>query len=76
MTQTASCTANLIATETRYDSGVYNKHSIVLEREHRVLAYSATPTVMRYLPPFVMSKAEIDQVVAATAEVLASISPK
>jgi LysW-gamma-L-lysine/LysW-L-ornithine aminotransferase len=47
-----------------------------LERDHGILAYSATPTVMRYLPPFVISKAEIDQVVAATAEVLATVNPK
>ncbi len=32
MTQTISRTQDLIAKETKYDSGVYNKHSIVLER--------------------------------------------
>ncbi len=47
-----------------------------LERDHAILAYSATPTVMRFLPPLVITKEEIDRVVNATARVLEDINPK
>lgn len=47
-----------------------------LEKDHAILAYSATPTVMRFLPPLVISKAEIDQVVKAVAAVLENVNPK
>jgi acetylornithine/LysW-gamma-L-lysine aminotransferase len=47
-----------------------------LERDHAILAYSATPTVMRFLPPLVITKDEIDRVVAATAAVLEAVNPK
>jgi acetylornithine/LysW-gamma-L-lysine aminotransferase len=39
--------------------------------ERGVLALSAGPTVMRYLPPLVISTEDIGTVVAKTAEVLA-----
>ncbi len=47
-----------------------------LERDHAILAYSATPTVMRFLPPLVITKEDIDRVVAAVANVLETISKK
>jgi LysW-gamma-L-lysine/LysW-L-ornithine aminotransferase len=63
----------LIGVELKEHSAPYLE---ALERDHAILAYSATPTVMRFLPPLVISKAEIDQVVAATALVLENINPK
>jgi LysW-gamma-L-lysine/LysW-L-ornithine aminotransferase len=47
-----------------------------LERDHAILAYSATPTVIRFLPPLVITIDEIDRVVAATAAVLEGVNPK
>ena len=47
-----------------------------LERYHAILAYSATPTVIRFLPPLVITIDEIDRVVAATAAVLEQVNPK
>jgi LysW-gamma-L-lysine/LysW-L-ornithine aminotransferase len=47
-----------------------------LERDHAILAYNATPTVMRFLPPLVIGKEEIDRVVEAVAHVLETINPK
>ena len=63
----------LIGVELKEHSAPYLE---ALERDHAILAYSATPTVMRFLPPLTISKAEIDQVVAATAAVLANVQPK
>ncbi len=40
-------------------------------QDEGVLALGAGPTVVRYLPPLVISAAQIDRVVAATAKVLA-----
>ncbi|MEX2046066.1 MAG: aspartate aminotransferase family protein [Chloroflexota bacterium] len=40
-------------------------------QEQGVLALGAGPTVVRYLPPLVISAAQIDRVLAATAKVLA-----
>ena len=47
-----------------------------LERDHAILAYSATPTVIRFLPPLVITAEEIDRVVSATAAVLEQVNPK
>ena len=47
-----------------------------LERDHAILAYSATPTVIRFLPPLVITREEIDRVVTATAAVLEGVNPK
>ena len=47
-----------------------------LEHEHHVLALQAGPTVIRYLPPLVIERADIDRVVAKTAEVLEKIDGK
>lgn len=46
-----------------------------LEREHRVLTLQAGPTVIRFLPPLVIEKADLERVVEAVREVLAW-SPK
>ncbi|MEO8632559.1 MAG: aspartate aminotransferase family protein [Chloroflexota bacterium] len=40
-------------------------------QDEAVLALGAGPTVVRYLPPLVISAAEVDRVLAATAKVLA-----
>jgi acetylornithine/LysW-gamma-L-lysine aminotransferase len=40
-------------------------------QEQGVLAMGAGPTVVRYLPPLVISAAQIDRVLEATAKVLA-----
>jgi LysW-gamma-L-lysine/LysW-L-ornithine aminotransferase len=53
-----------------------NPYLEALERDHAILAYSATPTVMRFLPPLVITKEEIDRVVDATAKVLETVNPK
>ena len=42
-----------------------------LEKEHGVLTLAAGPTVIRFLPPLVIEKADLEQVVAAVREVLA-----
>ncbi len=42
-----------------------------LERDHQILALQATPLVMRFLPPLVISPEDVDRVVAAVAAVLA-----
>jgi LysW-gamma-L-lysine/LysW-L-ornithine aminotransferase len=47
-----------------------------LERDHHILALQASPTVIRYLPPLVIERADIDRVVAKTAEVLEKIDGK
>jgi acetylornithine/LysW-gamma-L-lysine aminotransferase len=41
-------------------------------QEHGVLALGAGPTVVRYLPPLLISAAQIDAVIAATRRALAS----
>ncbi|MER3479605.1 MAG: acetylornithine aminotransferase [Meiothermus sp.] len=46
-----------------------------LEREHRVLTLAAGPTVIRFLPPLVIEKGDLERVVEAVREVLAW-SPK
>ena len=63
----------LIGLELKEHSAPYLE---ALERDHAILAYSATPTVMRFLPPLVITKAQIDQVVAATEQVLREVNPK
>jgi acetylornithine/LysW-gamma-L-lysine aminotransferase len=40
-------------------------------QDEGVLALGAGPTVVRYLPPLVISAAQIDRVLGATAKVLA-----
>ena len=47
-----------------------------LEHDHKILALQASPTVIRYLPPLVIERADIDRVVAKTAEVLEKIDGK
>jgi acetylornithine/LysW-gamma-L-lysine aminotransferase len=47
-----------------------------LEHDHRILALQASPTVIRFLPPLVIDRADVDRVVAATAEVLENVNPK
>ena len=42
-----------------------------LEREHGVLTLAAGPTVIRFLPPLVIEKADLERVVEAVREVLA-----
>ncbi|WP_456447357.1 [LysW]-aminoadipate semialdehyde transaminase LysJ [Oceanithermus sp.] len=42
-----------------------------LEREHSVLTLAAGPTVIRFLPPLVIEKADLERVVEAVREVLA-----
>lgn len=42
-----------------------------LEHDHHILALVAGPTVMRFLPPLVIEKADLEKVVAAVAQVLA-----
>ncbi|WP_293170389.1 [LysW]-aminoadipate semialdehyde transaminase LysJ [Oceanithermus sp.] len=42
-----------------------------LEREHQVLTLAAGPTVIRFLPPLVIDKADLERVVEAVREVLA-----
>ncbi|WP_456409532.1 [LysW]-aminoadipate semialdehyde transaminase LysJ [Oceanithermus sp.] len=42
-----------------------------LEREHGVLTLAAGPTVIRFLPPLVIEKSDLEQVVEAVREVLA-----
>ncbi|PZA05904.1 MULTISPECIES: [LysW]-aminoadipate semialdehyde transaminase LysJ [unclassified Meiothermus] len=41
-----------------------------LEREHRVLTLAAGPTVIRFLPPLVISKEDLERVVEAVRAVL------
>ncbi|TBH20747.1 [LysW]-aminoadipate semialdehyde transaminase LysJ [Thermus thermamylovorans] len=41
-----------------------------LEREHRVLVLQAGPTVIRFLPPLVIEKADLERVVEAVRAVL------
>ncbi|WP_105318080.1 [LysW]-aminoadipate semialdehyde transaminase LysJ [Thermus tenuipuniceus] len=41
-----------------------------LEREHRVLTLQAGPTVIRFLPPLVIEKADLERVVEAVRAVL------
>jgi acetylornithine/LysW-gamma-L-lysine aminotransferase len=40
-------------------------------QDEGILALGAGPTVVRYLPPLVISAAQVDRVLAATAKVLA-----
>lgn len=47
-----------------------------LEHEYHVLTLQAGPTVIRYLPPLVIEKSDIERVVAATAQVLETVSTK
>lgn len=42
-----------------------------LEKEHRVLALQAGPTVIRFLPPLVIEKEDLERVVEAVRAVLA-----
>lgn len=42
-----------------------------LEREHGVLTLAAGPTVIRFLPPLVIEKADLERVLEAVREVLA-----
>ena len=42
-----------------------------LEREHQVLTLAAGPTVIRFLPPLVIEKSDLERVVEAVREVLA-----
>ncbi|WP_457630921.1 [LysW]-aminoadipate semialdehyde transaminase LysJ [Oceanithermus sp.] len=42
-----------------------------LEREHQVLTLAAGPTVIRFLPPLVIEKSDLEQVLEAVREVLA-----
>ena len=44
-----------------------------LERDHQVLTLAASPTVIRYLPPLVIERSDLDRVVAATAAVLEQV---
>lgn len=41
-----------------------------LEKEHRVLTLQAGPTVIRFLPPLVIEKADLERVVEAVRAVL------
>lgn len=41
-----------------------------LEKEHRVLTLQAGPTVIRFLPPLVIQKADLERVVEAVQAVL------
>lgn len=43
-----------------------------LEKEHRVLTLQAGPTVIRFLPPLVIEKADLERVVEAVRAVLTS----
>ncbi|MDQ2952099.1 MAG: aminotransferase class III-fold pyridoxal phosphate-dependent enzyme, partial [Chloroflexota bacterium] len=45
--------------------------SIKALQDEGVLALGAGPTVVRYLPPLVITQVQIDRVIAATAKVLA-----
>ncbi len=47
-----------------------------LEHDHHILTLQASPTVIRFLPPLVIDRADIDRVVAATAEVLEKVNPR
>lgn len=47
-----------------------------LEHDEAVLSLQATPLVVRFLPPIVISYEQIDQVVAAFSRVLESVNPK
>ena len=47
-----------------------------LEHQEGVLALQATPLVVRFLPPVVITTEQIDQVVAAFARVLDSVNPR
>lgn len=58
----------MIGVELKKRSGEYLAK---LMQEHRVLALAAGPLVIRYLPPLVISKEQIDRAVEATAHVLA-----
>jgi acetylornithine/LysW-gamma-L-lysine aminotransferase len=42
-----------------------------LEKEHRVLTLQAGPTVIRFLPPLVIEKSDLERVVEAVKAVLA-----
>lgn len=57
----------LMGIELKENSGA----AIKALQEEGVLALGAGPTVVRYLPPLVITAAQIDRVVAATAKVLA-----
>ncbi len=58
----------MIGVELKKRSGEYLAR---LMQEHHVLALAAGPLVIRYLPPLVISKEQIDRAVEATADVLA-----
>ena len=46
-----------------------------LEHDHHILTLQASPTVIRYLPPLVIEKSDVDRVVAMTAKVLEEVNP-
>ncbi|ADV68089.1 aspartate aminotransferase family protein [Deinococcus maricopensis] len=47
-----------------------------LEHDEGVLTLQATPLVVRFLPPLTISKAQIDEVVAAFERVLTNVNPR
>lgn len=47
-----------------------------LEREEAVLCLQATPLVIRFLPPLVISHKQLDRVVAALERVLTTVNPR
>lgn len=57
----------MVGVELKEQAGPY----LAALAERGVLALSAGPTVMRFLPPLVISAEDVDMVVAKTAEVLA-----
>ena len=46
-----------------------------LEHDHGILALSAGPSVLRFLPPLVIERADLQRVAEATARVLAEVNP-
>jgi acetylornithine/LysW-gamma-L-lysine aminotransferase len=63
----------MIGVELREKSAPYIS---ALEHDEGVLTLAATPLVVRFLPPVVISKEQIDQVVAAFERVLNSVNPR
>lgn len=63
----------LIGMELKEKSAAYIH---ALEHDHHILTLQASPTVIRYLPPLVIERSDIDRVVAATAQVLEQVSTK
>ncbi len=45
-----------------------------LESQHAIIAYNATPTVMRFLPALTIEKSDLQRVVDAVANVLATVN--